>query len=346
MNFAAGYQLAELGEESFADLVAPFVGAGGLTEVFFPWPGHSSGRPVIGVDPATGALDPDAFSRFEADLVRLRAMGLRLDILFNANCYGADAMSAELENEVLSILRRIDKKLGAVEVLTTASPAIAWIVKRAFPSIDVRASVNMRIGSIQGMEYLADRFFSYHIRRDHNRDLRKIAQLKKWADSREKKLVILANSGCLYDCSGQTFHDNLMAHASEAAAVAQNIDGFNPYACWNFLRDRANWPAILQATWIRPEDVHHYEGVVDLMKLATRLHERPQAVIRAYTKGRYAGNLADLFEPGFSPLLAPHLIDNARFPADWFARTSNCSRDCAACGYCAAALEKTLVALS
>lgn len=340
LRFSVGYQVSERGEESFVDLVEPF--ANDIAEVFFAWPGHASGRSPVGVQ--DGRVGPDAFERFEEDLRRLRLLGVRLDLLFNANCYGGDAMSVALEQEVVRILRHLEERAGGADVVTTTSPAIAWLVKRQFPAIDVRASVNMRIGTVAGMEYLADRFDSYHVRRDVNRDLEHLGDLKAWADARGKRLVLLANSGCLRDCSGQTFHDNLVAHESEVSQN-QNLPGFMPYTCWGFLKDRARWPAILQATWVRPEDLHHYDGLVDLVKLATRLHERPHVVIGAYARRRFSGNLLDLLEPGYSPLLAPYVIDNRRFPDDWFDIASRCDRRCHRCNRCAEVLERVLVRL-
>ncbi len=341
MKFHVGYQTSEPGEETFPELLYPFREQ--IAEVFFAWPGHASGRSPIAV--RDGKLDRDAFGRFEEDLVNLRALGFKLDLLFNANCYGGDAMSEDLRKEVLAVLRRLDGTAGGADVVTTTSPAVAWILKRERPDIEVRASVNMRIGSVAGMRYLADRFDSYHICRDFNRDLARLRDLRAWADSEGKKLILLANSGCLRECSGQTFHDNLVAHESEVSRT-KNLDGFLPYTCWNYLKDPAHWPAILQATWIRPEDVRRYEGLVDGVKLATRLHQRPHSVIGAYVRGAcFEGNLAELFEPGFSPLLAPKVLDGRRFPADWFERTTSCDRRCHACGYCERVLKDALVDL-
>jgi collagenase-like PrtC family protease len=338
MKLAVGYQLSEAGEESFVDLLTPW--REHLAEVYFAWPGHASGRSPIGT--VGGALDPEAFQRFERDLARLRGMGLRLDLLFNANCYGGDAMSVALEREVVSVLTRLSETVGGAEVVTTTSPAIAWIVKRRFPSIETRASVNLRIGTVEGMRYLAHVFDSYHVQRDFNRDLDRLRELRTWADANGKRLFLLANSGCLRNCSGQTFHDNLVAHETEVSGN-ENLSGFMPYACWNYLRDRANWPALLQSTWIRPEDLHHYGDLFPVVKLATRLHERPQAVVRAYAQRRWSGNLLDLLEPGHSPALAPYVIDNTRFPPDWFERTSRCDRQCQRCDYCVEVLAQTLV---
>jgi hypothetical protein len=111
------------------------------------------------------------------------------------------------------------------------------------------------------------------------------------------------------------------------------------------MREPLNRVAVLQATWVRPEDLHHYVGLFDLVKLATRLHERPQAVIGAYSRRAWKGNLLDLLEPGFSPLFAPKVIDNARFPPDWFEKTSSCDKQCHRCGYCEDVLKTVLVDL-
>lgn len=340
MKFAIGYQLAGPDEESFVDLLAPW--REHLAEVYFAWPGHASGRSPVGTE--GGAVDPRAFGRFEDDLARLRAMGLRLDLLFNANCYGGDGMSTALERETVSVLTRLADTVGGADVVTTTSPAIAWIVKRHFPAVETRASVNMRIGTVEGMRLVAHVFDSYHVQRDVNRDLVRLRDLRAWADANGKRLFLLANSGCLRNCSGQTFHDNLVAHEAEVSAN-ENLAGFMPYVCWNLLRDRTQWPAVLQATWIRPEDLHHYEEQFPVVKLATRLHERPHAVIGAYVRRRWRGSVLDLLEPGYSPAFAPWVVDNTRFPEDWFERTSTCDRQCHHCGYCAEVLDRTLVRL-
>jgi len=335
---SVGYQLPEPGEESVVEAVRALRESVG--EVYFAWIGHPSGRSPIGVE--HGVPSADAQARLERDLAALRAMGVALDLLFNANCYGDLSLSRELETEVNAVLDRLDAVAGGADAVTTTSPAVACMVKRRRPGMEVRASVNMRIGSVQGMEYLADLFDGFYVRRDLNRDLGRLAELKEWADGKGKRLYLLANSGCLRDCSGQTFHDNLVAHEA-AVAASDNIEGFLPYACFRHLADRSAWPAVLQATWIRPEDLHRYEGLFPLVKLATRLHERPEMVIRAYAEGRHEGNLLDLMEPGHSRTFAPYVIDNNRFPEDWFERTSHCDFRCHCCTYCRSVLERVLV---
>ncbi|MFW6154058.1 MAG: hypothetical protein ACOC95_02480 [Planctomycetota bacterium] len=338
MNYAIGYQLPEPGESPFADLVAAY--REHVAEVYFPWVHSASGRADL--TRRRGYVDWAGQGRLEDDLRAIKAMGVGLDLLLNANCYGGRAISEHLRNEVASVLDHLGEAVGGVDAVTTPSPMIAHVIKTHFPEIHVRASVNMRIGTVAGMSHHADLFDSFYIQRDYNRDLDHVRRLKRWADAHGKDLLILANSGCLAFCSGQTFHDNLVAHEADVDEM-RNITGFSPMVCRRLLADRANWPLILQATWIRPEDAHRYEGLIPVMKLATRMHAHPRLVLDAYARGRYRGNLLDLMEPGYGPLLAPYVIDATRLGDDWFDRTSTCGRRCEDCTYCRDVLEGALV---
>jgi len=327
MRLAAGYQ-------HFAD-GAPFgdiaLAHPAVREVYFPWPDEPSGRPVLGYEEED---DPeilrDALFR---DLARLRASGVALDLLLNANCYGPDAMSEALAAHVAAILDELAARDLLPEIVTTASPFVAARMKAFHPGIDVRASVNMRVSTIQAMAYLAPLFDSFYLGRDVQRDFAYVAKARAWCDAHGKKLCLLANSGCLRNCPWQTYHDNLVAHCAESLK-RRNAKGWNPHLCWTLYRDRANFPEILKATWVRPEDLRRYEGLVDTVKLATRQHANPDMVIAAYERGSFSGNLLDLFEPGFSSAFFPAFIDNTAFPADWADRVARCSRECTGCGYC------------
>ncbi len=338
IKYAVGFQLYEPGEEPFSRLVADYLDH--ISEVFFSWQDMPSGRG--GVTAAHGYTDWTAQSRTEAELKAIKEMGVKLDLLFNGNCYGAYALSEKLANTVCSVLEHLESIGCGVDIITTTSLAIAHTVKKYFPAVEVRASVNMKIGTIKGMEYVSDLFDSFYVQREYNRDLEYLKELKAWADASGKKLLMLANSGCFAHCSGQIFHDNNVAHEAEICEV-QNLKDFNPYVCWRQLKDRENWVRILQNTWVRPEDIHHYEGLFDTVKLATRMHSLPGLVIDAYCRRRYVGNVLDLFEPGFGRALAPYILDNSAFPEDWFERTAACHKQCHKCGYCRSVLDKVLV---
>ena len=338
MQYSVGFQLWEGDEEPFSQIVRDY--RAHISEVFFAWQDIATGRRAVAT--RHGYTDWSAQGRLEEELRTIKAMGVKLDLLFNGNCYGAYAISERLANTVASVIEHLDRVGCGVDIITTASPAIAHTVKKYFPHIEVRASVNMRIGTVKGMEYLSELFDSFHVQRDYNRNLAHLRMLKAWADAAGKKLVLLANSGCFVNCSGQSFHDNLVAHEAEVCEV-KNLPDFTPYVCWNALKKRENWHMLLENTWIRPEDIHHYDGLFETVKLATRMHSLPGMVIDAYARRRYAGNTLDLFEPGFGRALAPYIINNQQFPSDWFEKTATCDKMCHTCGYCRTVLEQVLL---
>ncbi len=338
MKYAVGFQLYQEGEEPFSLTVSRYREQ--VSEVFFPWLDIPSGRSAVAT--LHGFTDWTAQRRMEEELWAIKALGIRLDLLLNGNCYGGYALSQKLANTVISVILHLQEAVGGVDIITTCSPAVAHTVKQNFPGLEVRASVNMKIGTVKGMEYVSDLFDSFHVMREYNRDPEHLKKLKAWADPRGKKLVMLANSGCFAHCSGQTFHDNLVAHESEVCEV-ENIPGFLPYICWRSLKKRENWVKVLQNTWIRPEDIYHYEDLFDTVKLATRMHNRPELVLEAYANRRFYGNTLDLFEPGFGAAFAPYVIDNTAFPADYWEKTSSCAKNCHECRYCEAVLDKVLI---
>ena len=338
MKFAVGFQLYDMGEEPFSHIVDTYKEH--ISEVFFAWQDTPSGRSAVAT--RHGYTDWSAQSRMEEELRAIKAMGIKLDLLFNGNCYGEYAISEKLANSVISVIQHLHNAVGGVEIVTTASPAIAHTVKKHFPDIEVRASVNMKIGTVKGMEYVAHLFDSFHVQREYNRNLSHLKMLKEWADANGKKLILLANSGCFAHCSGQTFHDNMVAHESQICEV-QNLKDFMPYVCWGALKKRENWHMLLQNTWIRPEDLHNYEDLFDTVKLATRMHSLPGMVIDAYVRRSFFGNTLDLFEPGFSKAIAPYVINNDAFPKDWFTQTSQCDKMCHRCGYCKKVFDQVLL---
>ena len=277
----------------------------------------------------------------EFDLKKLVETGIEICLLFNSNCYGDKALSKYLENYVRSTIEHIIFKAGKLSTITTTSPFIAAVIKEHFTQVRTRASVNMRIGTVEGMEYLKDYFDEYYVQREFNRDINHLKKLKLWADANNKKIHLLVNSGCLFSCSGQIFHDNTVAH-EQTIAEYNNKNEFNPSLCWNFLKKPENYIYLLRNTWVRPEDIHNYEGLFKSVKLATRATARPLAVIDSYIAGKYYGNLLDLLEPNHTATLDGQYFRNSKFPLDWFEKTSECGRNCSNCDYCNDVINQVL----
>lgn len=335
MKFAVGYQQTDTGEP-FSNIVRDYREA--IAEVYFPWPGCASGRAALGrID---GAADWSAQAQLERELAEIRAMGVSLDLLFNANCYGPRAISSSFRNEIVSILSYLDGTGLLPEIVTTASPFVAHVIRNEYPGVEIRASVNLRIDSTLAMEYLSDLYDSFYLRRDLQRNLPLVKVFYDWCAAHGKKLLLLVNSGCLPACPAQTFHDNLVAHDSEVDE--RRNERYLPHLCWRRYRDQKNFADFLRSTWLRPEDLPAYEPYFPVVKLATRQHSHPRMVIGAYASGRFKGNLLDLTEPSFSSAFAPFLIDNECFPEDWMETARACTANCTHCGRCERVLKQVL----
>lgn len=275
-----------------------------IYEVYFSWGDFPNGRASQLLSARYTPWELQDLQR--QALQRLSDEQIKLNLLFNANCYGADSQSRAFFNKLGTTVEFVAEHYGLRSV-TTTSPLIAKFIHQNFEGIEVRASVNMEIGTVQGMAYLADYFDSYYMKRELNRDFEAIAALHEWARQNGKELFLLANSGCLNHCSAHNFHDNLVAHEAEIAKM-DNAYAFGGI-CHEYLSDPRHYRSLIEDTnFIRPEDMHKYEPYFTAAKLATRIHPNPTAVVGSYIRGKYSGNILDILEPKHS--IYPYVIEN------------------------------------
>ena len=303
MNFFVGYQLFE--DSEFVESIINRKKH--ISEVYFSWGDIPNGR--------NSQIDRCDISSIEAqhkqieDLKIISDAGISTNILFNATCYGKDSQSRSFFEKIGDIADYCAKNFSLSSV-TTTSPLIAKFFKTNFPTLDVRASVNLGIDTVDGMEYIKDYFDSFYVKREINRDFSKIRNLKKWCESNGKTLYALANSGCLNNCSVHTFHDNLVSHEKEISKMD------NGYAfkgiCREFLKKKENIYKLLDNTgFIRPEDIYLYEEFFPALKLATRVNTNPEKILKAYIDNQnHIGNILDLLEPNHSAAIYPYILEN------------------------------------
>lgn len=305
-----------------------------IAEVFFAWPGVLSCRPAP-------EFTPEVRARLVSDLRWARANGVRLDTLFNANCYGDEAISTDLADFVSRMLGEMEAAGLFPDTVTTTSPFIARVLRVKYPAVRIRASVNMRIHGSVGFGYAADLFDEFYLSRERQRDLAYAARMADWARANGKTVGMQVNSGCLRECPFQTFHDNLHGHGD--GRRPQDRAAADEYG-FSFFRCKTHYAAggdaledFLRATWIRPEDVPLWEEAgISLFKLATRRHPRPVEILRAYAAYSFDGNLPELMDPDHSAAFAPLVVDNKLFPPDWATSGigATCAADCTRCGRC------------
>ena len=303
-----------------------------IREVFFAWPGVLSCRPAP-------EFTPEVREQLLADLKWARANGIELDTLFNCNCYGDLAISQELSDFVSRVLREMDDEGLFPETVTTTSPFIATVLRKNFPKVKIRWSVNQRVHGSVGFECVEELFDSFYVSREHQRDLLYLQDMSRWAHKHGKTVGMQVNSGCLRQCPFQTFHDNLHGHDRIAQSKIGEAFDFSVFRCkTNY--ERGNYEDFIRATWLRPEDMIRYEPYVDIVKLATRRHPFPVKVLDAYARNSYNGNLAELMDPVHS---FPKGFDNASFSRSLlWPSVLNCreSNNCKHCGKCHAMMAE------
>ncbi|MCM8768942.1 MAG: hypothetical protein NC911_04600 [Candidatus Omnitrophica bacterium] len=332
-KLSVGYRVMPEETEFFWEVVADYRES--ISEVYFAWPGQASGRAPV---------EEKYQEQILWELEKIKKLGIQLNLLLNASCYGRQALSSDFAREIVSLVGFLIDRLG-IGTITTMSPLVAETIKKNFPKINRRASVNMRLGTIAALKYVQDFFEGYCLQREYNRDTSRLSEIQAWAIKEGKELQILANSGCLNFCSFQTFHDNAVAHEKE---MDSNRVSDLPPLCRQFYKHPRHRLEFLQnSSWIRPEDIQlHQQIFFGSYKLATRMHGHPRMVLAAYHSGRYQGNLLDLLEPGFSEDWWPLMVDNTRFPPDWFSQVLTCAKNCWHCDFCCQVAGKVMISLS
>ncbi len=304
MKYSIGYQISD--NSDFINEIIKYKNS--ISEVYFSWGDFPNGRnnQIKRAD----MLPWEAQVKQIEDLKRLSDAGIELNLLFNANCYGADSQSREFFTKIGDTLEYIKSHYGLKSV-TTTSPLIAKFTKNNFENLHVRASVNMEIGSIEGMKYITEYFDSFYMKRELNRNFDAIEKLHDWCERNGKELYLLANSGCLNNCSAHNFHDNLVAHESEISKMdnAYDFQGI----CKEFLKKEENYSELIENTnFVRPEDIYKYEPYFKAAKLATRVNPRPIRILESYIRGSYIGNILELLEPVHN--IYPYIVENGDPP--------------------------------
>lgn len=338
MKYIVGYPI----KDNKAFLNSIIQNKGSISEVYFSWGDMPNGRSALSID---NTLVPfEVQQRQVSDLKRLSSEQIRLNLLFNANCYGKDSQSKAFFNKIGNLIDYIKGEFGLASV-TTSSPLIAKFTKENFAGIDVRASVNMEIGSVEAISYVARFFDSFYVKRELNRNLPELLKLRAWCDANGKQMYLLANSGCLNHCSAHIFHDNLVAHEAE---ISEMDNGYLFRGiCWDFLADKDHFEKWLQKTnFIRPEDIDLYENIIPAVKLATRVNFAPNRVLSAYIEKRYCGSVMELLEPNHSGVFYPNYIENANFDEGFAAHVMNCDKNCERCSFCADVMKRACIKLA
>lgn len=166
MKYSIGYQLPDELDTTF-DICNDY--SEHISSVFFSWGNEPNGRSPLGTDSEREEIEKIQI----CELKKIKALGKKLILLLNANCYGEYGASDELKKHITDLVNLLRAELE-IDCITTASPFIADILKAKYgDDICIRASVNMRIGSVAAIKQLSSSFDEFYIKKELNRNFEK-----------------------------------------------------------------------------------------------------------------------------------------------------------------------------
>jgi len=242
-------------------------------------------------------------------LQRVHKGNCEFNYLLNASCLAGREFTRGGRREIFRLLDWL-VKIG-VDSVTVSLPYLAEIITKSYPGLKIKVSVMAHVDSLEKAKFW-ESLGVRSITLLHTKVNRDFELLKKIRKHLKCELQLMANNHCLYNCPLEEYHELFSSHASQT----RNSDG-------NFIFDycyltcrymKLSDPALLiSSPWIRPEDVHLYEGLgIDSIKIVDRRLASMDLIriIQAYLNGKYDGNLIDLFPNlgGLSLVNLPNIL--------------------------------------
>jgi len=232
--------------------------------------------------------------------------GLGFNYLINGTCFDNMEFTKKAYRGIVEHIEWI-ASTGA-DMVTVTLPFLIEIVKRESPHLKVAASSFARVQNVHlariWEEMRADKII---LPESIGRDFRSLRLIREAVDC---ELELIANHCCLFQCFLDLHHRNMVSHGSQAD---HPCGGFAPDYCkLACQRLKILKPVeLIKSTWIRPEDVSHYEEIgIDCLKLVERFRgtESLLQIVHAYEKRNYNGNLVELLTlPQQGAFLMPNL---------------------------------------
>lgn len=250
----------------------------------------------IGGGRASFTLPPLSRKQFEHHVAAARAKGIGFNYLLNPACMDNREYTRQGQREIEALLEYIES--AGVSAVTISLPFLLPVIKKRHPRLKVRVGVYARVDGIAKARFWEDggadciTLESLSV----NRDFELLAALRK-ALKLELQLIVNANCQLFCPLSGQ--HMVNLSHASQKGHPTRGfmIDWCVMKCSYDKLKDPVQY---LRSEFIRPEDLGIYREMgYDSFKVLERGAPTPVLTrrVKAYSEGRYDGNLLDLIQP-------------------------------------------------
>ena len=294
------------------------------------------------------SIDDTTLEHYVSDV---RSIGVTFNYTMNAPYIGS---KREIIKRKKNIQERIKFLLDiGIDMITISHPIMAEIIREANIPVKIALSTVMHLDTVSQLKILHER---YHISKLYgsllkNRSIKFLKNLSKYCIDEGIELALLANEFCnssTMDGISSThciYRDSCYISHSENEDKEDDklLDGYPMSRCILMRKSALTW---LKSSFIRPEDLYKYEHIgINSFKITGRTGTTKYllAVIEAYIRERWSGNLLSLWKPletianesNELDYQYPIFIDNRKlytFIDFWF---DNLEHDCAneLCGY-------------
>jgi collagenase-like PrtC family protease len=262
-----------------------------VTEIFGKLPSDA-----VGGGRASFMLPPLSRRRFERHVENARSKGIGFNYLLNPACMDNREFTRQGQREIEALLEYVES--AGVSAVTISLPFLLPLIKKRHPGLKVRVGVYARVDGVTKARFWEDggadciTLESLSV----NRDFGLLAALRK-ALKIELQLIVNANCQLFCPLSGQ--HMVNLSHASQRGHPSRGfmLDWCAMKCSYDKLKDPAQY---MRSEFIRPEDLGLYRDLgYDSFKVLERGAPTPVLAkrVKAYSDGRYEGNLLDLIQP-------------------------------------------------
>lgn len=221
----------------------------------------------------------------------VHARGLKFVYNINTLCTQNKELTQEGYKEIREYLDWLCEM--SIDGVTVSVPNLINVVKKHYPHLYLKISTFQKIHTVSMAKHYEDMGADAIMLSDHIS--RNIKLLRSIRENVKCQLILIANTGCVYDCPNMLSHANSIAHSG---LKSENPTLFTEsYVAGCTYKRLHKIEEIAKIRWIRPEDVSFYEEIgIDVLKILDR-HSSTDALgerVRAYCNRSYDGNLLGL----------------------------------------------------
>lgn len=250
----------------------------------------------VGGGRASFMLAPLGQEQFRAHVREAGKNGIGFNYLINPACMDNREFTRQGQAGLDQLLDFVEG--CGVTSVTVSLPFLLPIIKKRHPRLKVRVGVYARVDCVAKARFWEDlgadciTLESIAINRD-------FGMLQAIRQAVQLELQLIANSNCMIFCPMSGQHMVNLSHASQKGHASRGF--MIDYCALRCSAQKLADPSLyLRSEFIRPEDLGSYTELgFDSFKILER--EAPTAVlaerVRAYSEGRFSGNLLDLIQP-------------------------------------------------